>query len=322
MARVLSNGALAYIPLVLLVVLTLGFGLIDERLFLAANLVNVLGQAAPIALLALAAFVVLITAGVDLSAGVAVALCAILMASQLDAGAGLPLALAVGLASMLALGLFNGFVIAVLRIPPFVATLATMVAVQGATLTFAQKGVLIINEPVLKSLGVARTLGIPNSIFATAMVAVATAFLMRRTRFGLHSYAIGSDNGGAELAGVRIRRQTILVYMASGVFAFFTAVLTVSRVPIVTPNIGGTSLLLDAISAAVIGGTSVLGGRGTVMGVLAGAVIVSLLTNVLRIFGVDPSSIDLFKGLIIMGALIGDRAISAVAVSSAEFKFR
>jgi ribose/xylose/arabinose/galactoside ABC-type transport system permease subunit len=152
----------------------------------------------------------------------------------------------------------------------------------------------------------------------TAIIAGAAAFLMRRTRFGLHTFALGSDVVGAELAGVPIRRQLIIVYVTSSVFAFFTAVLMVSRVPVVTPNIGGTGLLLDAIAAAVIGGTSVSGGRGTVIGVLLGALIVSLLTNALRIFGTDPSSIDLFKGLMIMIALIGDRVFSIIAVRRAN----
>jgi ribose transport system permease protein len=315
MTRALSTrSAITLAPLVLLIVLTIAFGLVDSRLVSTANLVNVVAQATPIALLALGAFVVLVTAGIDLTAAVAVSLCAILMASQLQAGAPLPVALGVGLASMLALGLFNGFMIAVLRIPPFVTTLATMVAVQGATLTFAERGVLTINEPALKAIGIARTFGIPNAIFVTAIIAGAAAFLMRRTRFGPHTFALGSDVAGAELAGVPIRRQLIIVYVTSSVFAFFTAVLMVSRVPVVTPNIGGTGLLLDAIAAAVIGGTSVSGGRGTVIGVLLGALIVSLLTNALRIFGTDPSSIDLFKGLMIMIALIGDRVFSILAV--------
>ena len=138
--------------------------------------------------------------------------------------------------------------------------------------------------------------------------------MMRHTRFGLRTTALGSDAAAAELAGVPIPRQTVLVYGVAACFTFLTAVMMVSRVPVVTPNLGGTSLLLDAIAAAVIGGTSTFGGRGSVPGVLAGAIIVSLLTNALRVFGADPSTIDLFKGGIIMVALAGDAGLTKVSL--------
>ncbi|HEY9346627.1 MAG TPA: hypothetical protein VIQ53_15020, partial [Inquilinus sp.] len=118
-----------------------------------------------------------------------------------------------------------------------------------------------------------------------------------------------SDPAAAQLAGVPLPRQQLLTYVVAAIFTFLTGVLMISRVPVVTPNLGGTPLLLDAIAAAVLGGTSIFGGRGTVLGVVIGAVIVSLLTNALRVFGVDPSSIDLFKGAIIVLALIADAGI-------------
>ncbi|MDQ0470808.1 ABC transporter permease [Labrys wisconsinensis] len=310
----LLRRILGFTPLILLVALLLASAAVDPRVVAPASLVNIAAQATPIAVLGIGTFIVLLTAGIDLSAGVGVALCAILIAGGLDRGLPLPAALALGCTAMAAVGLANGLVIAVLRIPPFVTTLATMVAVQGATLAVAQKGVLIVNDPVLKAVGFGRIAGLPAAIVLTALVAALAYGLMRMTRFGLRSYALGSDRGAAELAGVPILRQTVLVYVASGVFTFLAAALMVSRVPVVTPNIGGTGLLLDAIAAAVLGGTSIFGGRGSVGGVVVGALIVSLLTNALRVFGVDPSSIDLFKGLIIMAALLGDAALTAASL--------
>jgi len=262
--------------------------------------------------LALGAMIVLLTGGIDLSAGIGVAFCAVLMASLVDAGAGLAGAAALGLATMILIGLFNGFVIAVLRIPPFVTTLAIMVALQGATLAVASKGVLILREPALRFIGVERTFGIPNVVFVTLIIVLAAALLMRRTRFGLRTYALGSDPAAAQLAGVPVTRQTVLVYCASSIFVFLTAMVMIARVPVVTPNMGGTSLLLDAIAAAVLGGTSIFGGRGTVWGTLVGALIVSLLTTALRVFGTDPSSIELYKGAIIMAALLVDAGMTLI----------
>ncbi len=300
-------------PLVLLAALAAAFAAIDARVVTVPNLVNIVAQATPIALLGLGTLAVLLTAGIDLSAGVGVALCSLLIAGGLEAGTGLPLALLIGLGAMLALGLFNGVVIGLLGIPPFVTTLATMVAVQGAALALARKGVMIVREPWLKTIGVERSAGIPNSILLTLLVAGLTWVLMRQTRFGLRTYALGSDAAAAELAGVPIRRQVILVYVASGAFTFLASVMMVSRVPVVTPNLGGTALLLDAIAAAVIGGTSIFGGRGSVWGILVGAVIVSLLTNALRVFGSDPSTIDFLKGGIIMLALVGDAGLTRLS---------
>jgi ribose transport system permease protein len=310
--------ALDLSPLILLVVLTVAFAIVDRRVVSVPSLINIVGQATPIAVLALGALVVPLTAGIDLSAGVGVAFCAVLIASLVDAGTGLPGALAVGLAVMLLVGLVNGLVIALLKIPPFVTTLATMVALQGATLAVAQKGVLMLKEPTLRFIGVERTFGIPHVIFATLLIVIATAALMRHSRFGLRTYALGSDAAAAELAGIPVTRHTILVYGASGVFVFLTALVMISRVPVVTPNIGGTSLLLDAIAAAVLGGTSIFGGRGTVWGAVVGAVIVSLLTTALRIFGTDPSSLELWKGAIIIAALLADAAMTYAKIRLVE----
>lgn len=297
-------------PLILLVGLSLVFAFVDPRVVSGPSLINIASQATPVAVLALGALIVLLTGGIDLSAGMGVAFCAVLIASLIDAGAGLAGALAIGLCVMLVVGLANGMVISLLRIPPFVMTLASMVALQGATLAVASKGVLVVREPILKFIGVERPLGIPNVIFATMAVVVLAMVLMHRSRFGLRTYALGSDPGAAELAGIPVTRHTVLVYAASGLFVFLTTIIMISRVPVVTPNIGGTSLLLDAIAAAVLGGTSIFGGRGTVWGTVVGALIVSLLTTALRVFGTDPSSLELYKGAIIMVALTADAAMT------------
>ena len=297
-------------PIILLAVLLAVFSAADPRVISTQSLINIVSQATPVAVLALGALIVLLTAGIDLSAGVGVAFCAVLIATLIDSGLGVPAALVIALVVMLLVGLLHGLIIALLKIPPFVTTLATMVALQGATLGVASKGVLVLREPALKFIGIERTFGIPNVIFATLVIILVAAVLMRRSAFGLRTYALGSDAAAAELAGIPVTRHIILVYCASGLFVFLTAFIMISRVPVVTPNIGGTSLLLDAIAAAVLGGTSIFGGRGTVWGAVVGALIVSLLTTALRIFGTDPSSLELYKGAIIIAALLADAAMT------------
>ncbi|HEU4657110.1 MAG TPA: ABC transporter permease [Capillimicrobium sp.] len=300
---------LQFAPVLLLVALLIVLGLIDSRVVDPENLRNVAVQATPIALLALGAYVVLLSGGIDLSAGFAVGLCAVVIAQRLAAGDGLVVALLYGLGVALAVGLVNGLLVGVAKLPPFVATLATMAMVQGVTLEVATKGVLIASDPTLGKLGGDEVAGIPVAVIATALVGAAMWGIMRRTRFGLRTYALGSDAEASRLSGVNWRNQQILVYLAGALLVLLCAVLIVSRTPVVTPNVGGTSLLLDGIAAAVIGGTSIFGGRGTVGGVLVGALIIALVTNALRVFGVDPSSIDLYKGTIIVLALVADAGI-------------
>lgn len=297
-------------PLLLLIALMVVFAVVDPRVVSSQSLINIVAQATPIAVLALGALIVLLTGGIDLAAGVGVAFCAVLIASLVDAGFGLPASLAIGLVVMVFVGFINGVVIALLKIPPFVTTLAAMVVLQGATLAVASKGVLMLKDPVLRFVGIERTFGMPHVVFATLMIILGAGVLMRMTRFGLRTYALGSDASAAELAGIPVTRHTIMIYAVSGLFVFLTAVVMISRVPVVTPNIGGTTLLLDAIAATVLGGTSIFGGRGTVWGTVTGALIVSLLTTALRIFGTDPSSLELYKGAIIMAALLADTGMT------------
>lgn len=300
---------LQFAPVLLLLVLLVVLGLIDSRVVDPDNLRNVAMQATPIALIALGAYVVLLSGGIDLSAGFAVGLCAVVIAQRLAAGDSLVVALLYGLGVALAVGLVNGLLVGVAKLPPFVATLATMAMVQGVTLEVATSGVLIASDPTLGHLGADEVAGIPLAVIVTAGIGLLMWVLMRRTRFGLRTYALGSDPEALRLSGVNWRNQQILVYVAGALLVLLCAILIVSRTPIVTPNVGGTTLLLDGIAAAVIGGTSIFGGRGTVGGVLVGALIIALVTNALRVFGVDPSSIELYKGTIIVLALVADAGI-------------
>lgn len=297
---------LALAPVVLLAVLLIAFALVDARIAAPVNLRNVMLQAAPIALLALGAHVVLVSAGIDLSAGYAVGLSGVVLAGQLDGGAGLGRAAFLGLLAVLAVGAVNGALVGFTRLPPFIATLGTMTIVQGLTLFAAPAGLVLVDDPVLAFIGQGALLGVPMPLITVTLVGAGLWLLMRRTRFGLRTYAYGSDPAASLLAGVRRGRQLFGVYVVASVLVFLAMIMVVGQVPLVQPNLGGITLLLDAIAAAVIGGTSIFGGRGTVGGVIVGALVIALVTNGLQVLGVDPSAIDLFKGLIIVAALVLD----------------
>lgn len=298
---------LAAAPQFLLLLIVAVIAIVEPRVIELENLEQVAIQASPIAILALGATVVLLTGGIDLSAGFGVAMVAVSMAASMSAGAGLAQGLLVALGFGLGLGLVNGLLIGVLRIPAFIATLATFTAVQGVTLTQAKSGTLIVSDATLLRLGTGSIAGIPAPIVVATCVALLMGLLLRHTRFGVRTYALGSDApDAARLSGVPVARHLVLVYVVAGLLTTVTAVLLAGRAGIVAPNLGGISLLLDAIAAAVLGGTSIFGGRGTVLGTLTGAVIIALVTNALRVSGLDASSLDLWRGAIIGVALMVD----------------
>ena len=297
-------------PVGLLLVTLIACGLLDTRILAAQNLLNVLMQSVPVLMLALGTFIVLLTGGIDLSAGVSVTLGSIVIASLLSGGADLPVALGVGLATIVVVGAVNGLLVTTFRIPAFVATLATMSGVQGTSLLLATRGVYVLSNPTLKQLGTGRIDGVPISVVTAVIVIAAAYVLVHHTRFGLRVSATGSDAAAAALANVPIRTVLLLAYVAAACFTFLAAIMLIARTPIVTPNLGGQSLLLDAIAACVLGGTSIFGGRGTVIGVVAGSLIVGLFSNALRIVGIDPSSLDFMKGALVIAALVCDVGIT------------
>jgi ribose/xylose/arabinose/galactoside ABC-type transport system permease subunit len=295
-----------------LVVAVLVCGLLDERILAAQNLVIILMQSVPVLLLALGAFIVLLTGGIDLAAGVSVSLGSIVIAGMLSGAFALPVALLAGLATVVGIGAANGVLITVFRVPAFVTTLATMSCIQGVALLLATRGVYVLNEPSLKWIGNGRLYGLPVSILVAILVIAIAYILMHHTRFGLRVYATGSDAAATALANISTKRVLMLSYIAASGFTFLAAVMLIARTPIVTPNLGGQSLLLDAIAACVLGGTSIFGGRGTIIGVVAGTLIVSLFSNALRVLGIDPSSLDLMKGALLIAALVCDVGITNV----------
>lgn len=301
---------LASAPLMLLIIVLAVVAVVEPRVVHLSNLKDVVTQASPIAILALGAMVVLLTGGIDLSAGFGVAMVAVAMIGSMGFDGNLTQGLLVALCFGLALGLVNGLLVGVLRIPAFIATLATFTAVQGVTLTKAKSGTLIVSDPTLLRIGTGSVAGIPFPIVIAAGIALIMALLLRMTRFGVRTYALGSgDPDAARLSGVPVARHLVLVYVVAGLLTTVTAVLLAGRTGVVAPNIGGVSLLLDAIAATVLGGTSIFGGRGTVWGTLIGAVIIALITNTLRVSGADASSLDLWRGGIIGLALVVDAGL-------------
>jgi ribose transport system permease protein len=272
-----------------------------------ANFQNVGLQAAALALVAFGQCFVILTAGIDLSVGSTVALVSVVSADVMVDHGILP-GIAAGLAIGLAVGLINGFIITRLRVVPFVATLAMLSIASGLALELSG-GTPITGIPEgFSSIAQKRLLGVPAPVvIAFALFLVAWAVL-RFMRLGRHIYAVGGNAEAARLSGVNVQRVTMSAYVICSLFAACGALLLTARVVSGQPTLGA-SLALESVAAVVLGGVSLFGGRGSVVGVFFGVAFVSILGNGLNLVGVSSYTQMLILGLALIAVLAIDRQI-------------
>lgn len=273
-----------------------------------SNLLNVMEQTSINAIIALGMTFVILSGGIDLSVGSLVAISGVLLGSALHAGLPLPIALIVGLSAGAACGLANGTLIAFGRLPPFIATLGMMSVARGAALVFTEGRPISGFEPAFRMLATARIGIIPLPIVLTAVLYAAAHFVLARTRFGRYVYAIGGNEEATRLSGVAVRFHKTMVYGVSGAMSALAAGVLTARLNSAQP-IAGIMYELDAIAATVIGGTSLLGGEGTVAGTLVGALIMGILRNGLNLLGTSSFIQQVVIGIVIIGAVLIDAAL-------------
>ena len=270
-----------------------------------SNLLNVAEQAAIIAIVAVGMTFVIITGGIDLSVGSVLAFAGVVMASVLHADVPVPLALAAALGTGLFCGLVNGALITVGRLPPFIATLGMMSVARGTALMFTEGRPVSGFEGGFRSLATGEVLGLPASVVIMAGVYVLAHLVLTRTKLGRYTYAIGGNEEAALLSGVNVKFYKTAVYGISGMLSGLAAVILTARLNSAQP-IAGMMYELDAIAATVIGGTSLLGGEGTVLGTLIGALIMAVLRNGLNILGVSSFVQQVVIGSVIIVAVLID----------------
>jgi ribose transport system permease protein len=266
-----------------------------------SNLLNVLEQTAINAVIAVGMTFVIISGGIDLSVGSLVALAGVVLATLLHEGTPVVVAIAAAIAAGAFFGSLNGLAITWGRLPPFIATLGMMSVARGCALLFTDGRPVSGFEAGFRAIATARIAGIPTPVFVTAAVYLIAQFVLTETRFGRYAYAIGGNEEATRLSGVSVRLHKTTVYAVSGATSALAAVLLTARLNSAQP-IAGIMYELDAIAAVVIGGTSLMGGRGTVLGTLAGALLLGILNNVLALNNVDANVQLLIKGLVIVAA--------------------
>jgi ribose transport system permease protein len=281
----------------------------------AGNLLNIANQIAFIAIIAIGMTLVIISGGIDLSVGSLVALTAMIAARLIrdwggGAGAGVfaliaCCAAAIGVGALA--GGFNGLLIARLRIPPFIVTLATMSIAAGLAFMISRGESVNEVPPAITWLASGTMIGeIPNSVLWMGILFALAHVVMSRTTFGRHLYALGGNRQAARLCGLAVRRVELSAYMLSGGLAGLAGVLMLSQYASASPNYGVT-YELQVIAAVVVGGTSLSGGRGTIFGTLLGALLIAVVQNGMNLLGMasDPQKVVL--GVVILIAAVVDR---------------
>lgn len=295
------------IPLIGFFALLVVMGFLSPAFFTKYNILSVLRQASINGLVAYGMFVVILTAGIDLSVGSTLAVSSMVMAKLITSGMNSPLAILIALLIGAGVGLINGLLISKGRLQPMIATLSTMMAFRGVTL-YISNGVPVsrLGEGFIGWIGRGSFGGVPLPVYVLFVVAVIMAFVLKYTVFGKRVYAIGGNIKAASLSGIRVERMIIYVYMISGLLSALAGVILTSRIDSAVPT-AGQAYELTAIASVVIGGSSLQGGRGRALGTLVGILIIAVISNGLNLLGTSPYLQQIATGLIIVIAVIFDR---------------
>ncbi|HEV7649221.1 MAG TPA: ABC transporter permease [Actinophytocola sp.] len=291
-----DNGV--YAAIVVLLVYDLAF---TENFATLANLDTQLVQVAPILIVALGMALVIGTEGVDLSVGSVMAIAAAILPLYL--GYGIAAAIGLALVAGALCGLLNGTLVAVVGIQPIVATLALLVGGRGLALVFANGQLKDIRNADLLRLGSGTLLGLPLVVWIAAALAVLVWLLVRYTTFGRQLVAVGGNRSASMLAGLPVRRVLMLTYVASGVLAAIAGVVATARLTASDPSAIGSLYELAAITAVVVGGTPLSGGRVRVLGTVAGALLMQLITATLIKHDLPDSTAQIVQAAIIVVAV-------------------
>jgi fructose transport system permease protein len=310
------------IPGIVLAVGILIFGaLVGDRFFTMFNMSLVLQQVTIIAILGIAQTLVILTAGIDLSVGAIMVLCSVVMGKlAVVVGVPVPIAFAAGLLLGMACGFVNGFLVTRLQLPPFIVTLGTWSIFFALNLWYSASETIRSQDiaaaaPFLQWTGTAIDLFGARLTYGSILMLVLFAlfwFVLNWTPFGRHVYATGDDPDAARLTGIQTERTLLAVYVIAGLICAIAGWALIGRIGSVSPQAGQTGNL-DSITAVVIGGTSLFGGRGSIVGTLFGALIVGVFRNGLALSGVDVLWQEFTVGLLIIVAVAVDQWIRKVS---------
>ena len=312
----------SFVPLIVLVVAIAVFGVLrSSSFFTPFALTLILQQVAIVGIVGAAQSLVILTAGIDLSVGAIVVLSSVVM-GQFTFRYGLPpeLAILCGFAVGALCGAINGVLVAFMRLPPFIVTLGTWQILLATNFLYSANETIRSQDiraeaPILQFFG--QSIRVGGAVFTYGVITLVLlvallAYVLNNTAWGRHVYAVGDDPDAASLSGVRTRRILLSVYVTAGLICALAGWVLIGRLGSVSPT-AGQLLNIESITAVVIGGISLFGGRGSILGMLFGALIVGVFSLGLRLIGTDPQWTYLLIGLLIIGAVAIDQWIRKVA---------
>jgi ribose transport system permease protein len=291
-----------------LVVLVVFAAISSDKFFQVSNIMNVLRQTSIVGLIAIGMTFVVIGGGIDLSAGSVLALSGgviILMQSQ-----GLPIVLCIlgGCIAGILVGIMNGLFITKAKLAPFIVTLAVSTIARSLLIHFANGATLIgKNDQAFTRIGNGKIGVVPIPVIIFAIVAIIAHFVLNNTKFGTYIYAIGGNEKTAVYSGIRVDRIKIATYMVIGLCIGLASMIESARLASVSSSSSGILYELDAITAVIIGGTSLNGGKGRISGTIIGMLILGIISNIMNLLGISPYLNGAVKGLIILIAVLMQR---------------
>ncbi|CAH1591634.1 ribose ABC transporter membrane subunit [Vibrio jasicida] len=295
--------------LIALIFLIVVVSFLNPNFFTVDNILNILRQTSVNAIIAVGMTLVILTAGIDLSVGSVLALCGAFAASMIALEVPVLIAVPTALFAGAALGAISGIIIAKGKVQAFIATLVTMTLLRGVTMVYTDGRPISTGftdtADAFAWFGTGYALGIPVPVWLMVIVFAAAWYLLNHTRFGRYVYALGGNESATRLSGINVDRVKIGVYAICGMLAALAGIIVTSRLSSAQPT-AGMGYELDAIAAVVLGGTSLMGGKGRIMGTLIGALIIGFLNNALNLLDVSSYYQMIAKAVVILLAVLVD----------------
>lgn len=295
----------------ILVVLVIIFSVLSSRFLSSRNLLNIARQTSYIIIAGCAITFLMISGNFDLSIGSAAALTGVSMALLARAGVPLPVAILAAIGIGLVIGYFNALMVVRFEIPPFIATLGTMLICRGIALIITDGKTIRNGMPDnYKILGRGELLGLPFPIWIMLAIIIISVILQNKTVLGKYSIAIGGNRLAAELSGINVKKMIVLLFVIVGGVVGLTGAIMSSRLGIGEPNIGN-GFEFDVIIAVILGGTSLAGGEGSVLGMVVGALLIGVIGNGLDMLSVLTFYQSIIKGIVLVGAVLLDQKLKS-----------
>lgn len=295
-----------------LIIILIAATCLSSSFLTTGNLMNVIRQVSIIAIIAAGMTFVILTGGIDLSVGSILAISGALSAYTLKSTNSIFLAIIVPIVIGCLFGLFNGIIITYGNLPPFIATLSTMVLVKGCVLVFTNGSPISTRVKEYNFIGKGYIFGIPFPVLLLIIVFALGYFILKYTAFGRSIFSIGGNREATRLAGINVKKSETLVYTISGLLSGLTGLILTARLGSAQPT-AGAGYELDAIAAVILGGTSLSGGQGAIIPTVFGALILGVLDNILVLIDVNPFASNIVKGAVILLAVLADSKFKSVS---------